>query len=83
MMSLLIDVMERRCIGIGDVPSVYLHAHLKDFDFMSIRFEDESVDTLCQINPEYENFVVIERGKIVLYLRFDKALYGCVVSALL
>ena len=36
MMSLLIDAMEKRCVGTGDVPGVYLHAHIKDF-ILSVR----------------------------------------------
>jgi len=35
------------------------------------------------VNPKYENFVVIENGKKVLYLQLLKALYRCVQSALL
>ena len=38
---------------------------------------------MCQVNPKYEKFVVIENGKKVLYLQLLKALYGCVQSALL
>ena len=81
MMSLLIDAMERRCIGTGDVPGAFLHAHLKDFTL--ICFERETVDIIRSINPEYEKLVIVENGKRVLYLRLNKALYGCVVSSLL
>ena len=80
-MSLLIDAMEKRCVGTGDVPGAYLHAHIKIFTL--IRFEGEMVDIICKINSEYEKLVVIENGKRVLYLRLNKALYGCVVSSLL
>ena len=52
-------------------------------DFTIIKFEGESVEILCQVNPEYNQYVVIERGRKVLYLELAKALYGCVVSALL
>ena len=65
----------------GDIPGAYLYAYMKDFTM--IRFEGESVDILCRVNPEYEQYVVIENGKRVLYLKLVKALYGCVVSALL
>ena len=81
MMSLLIDAMEKRCVGTGDVPGTYLHAYIKDFNI--IRFEGKMIDIICKINPEFDNLVVIENGKKVLYLRLNKALYGCVVSSLL
>ena len=80
MMSLLIDAMEKRCVGTGDVPGTYLHAYIKDFNI--IRFEGKMIDIICKINPEFDNLVVIENGKKVLYLRLNKALYGCVVSSL-
>jgi hypothetical protein len=38
---------------------------------------------MCQVNPKYENFVVIEKGKKALYLQLLKALYGCFQSTLL
>ena len=80
-MSVFIDAMESRVVGTGDVPAAYLHAHMKDFTI--IKFTGESVDILCKVNPEYEKYVVIELGRRVLYLQLAKALYGCVVSALL
>jgi hypothetical protein len=41
------------------------------------------VDILCQVHELYKEFVVMEKGKKVLYLELLKALYGCVQSALL
>jgi hypothetical protein len=52
-------------------------------DFVLSKLVGEAVDNICQVNPKYENFVVIENGKKVLYLQLLKALYGCVQSALL
>ena len=81
MLTLLIDAWERRYVATGDVPCAYLHAFMRDFTL--IKLEGESVDILCEIEPSYEKYVVIEKGKRVLYLRLNKALYGCVMSALL
>ena len=41
------------------------------------------MDLFCEIDLSFEQFVTIEKGKRVLYVQLDKALYGCVQSALL
>ena len=58
-----------------------MHAYMKDF--ILIKFTGHSVDILYNTNPAYEEQVVEEHDKRVLYLRLRKALYGCVMSALL
>ena len=37
---------------------------------------------MCDINPEYKNYVRYENGVKVLYLRVLRAIYGCIESAL-
>ena len=81
MMILLIDAMENRVMGCGDIPGAYLQAKMRDF--VVLKYTGESVDILCKVNPEYENFVTIENGKRVIYLRLLKALYGCLQSGVL
>jgi hypothetical protein len=81
MLSIIIDAWERRKSATADVTGAYLHAKLKDFTLL--RMEGESVDIMCDVNEEYKKFVCLENGKKVLYLKLQKALYGCVQSALL
>ena len=81
MLTLVVEAKEHRCVATGDVPGAYLHAYMKDF--ILIKFTGHSVDILCNTNPAYEEQVVEEYGKRVLYLRLRKVLYGCVMSALL
>ena len=38
---------------------------------------------MCKVNPEWEKYVTMENGKKKLYLRLNKALYGCIRSAML
>jgi hypothetical protein len=47
------------------------------------KFTGEAVDIMCKMNPKYEAFVITESRRKVLYVQLLKALYGCVVSALL
>jgi hypothetical protein len=81
MMSILIDAWERRDVAIADVAGAYLHATM--IDFTLLRVEGDQVDIMCAVCPEYMEFVMYENGKKVLDLHLLKALYGCVVSALL
>ena len=81
MMTLLIDAVEERDVGIADVKGAYLLAEMKDL--VLLKMVGPSVDILCDVNPEYKRYVTLEKGKKVIYLRLKKALYGCVQSALL
>jgi hypothetical protein len=75
------DAKECRDVATANVDGAYLHADMEDF--VLLKLVGEAVDIMCQVNPKYENFVVIENGKKVLYLQLLKALYGCVQYALL
>jgi Reverse transcriptase (RNA-dependent DNA polymerase) len=81
MLSIMIDAHEDRDVGTADVAGAYLNAKMDDFVVM--KFTGRSVDILCEMNPSYKAFVTVENGVKVLYVRLQKALYGCVKSALL
>jgi len=79
MILLMIDAKERRDVATADVEGAYLHVDMEDF--VLLKLVGKAVDIMCQLNPKYEKFVVIENGKKGLYLQLLKALYGCVQSA--
>jgi hypothetical protein len=81
LLTLVIDTMEGRCVGTADVPGAYLQAEMDDFVIM--KMTGKSVEALCQTNEKYRQFVTMEGGKLVIYLRLTKALYGCIKSAML
>jgi hypothetical protein len=81
MLTIMIDAKEARDVATCDVAGAYLKC--KIYDYVLIRFEGESVDVLCNMNPLHKPFVVFEHGKKVLYARLDKGIYGCVKSAML
>jgi len=81
MLSIIIDAYEKRDVATADVEGAYLHADMEDF--VLLKMVGEAVDIMCDVNPKYAPFVVVENGKRVLYLRLLKALYGCVKLALL
>jgi hypothetical protein len=80
-MSIMIDAFENRDVGTADIGGAYLHALMKRF--ISMRFVGWAVDLLCDVNPEYKQYVVYEGKTKVLYVRCNKAIYGCVVSGVL
>lgn len=80
MTTLLVDALEGRDVAFADIPGAYLYAKMKDFVAMIITGEE--VDILCKLKPEWK-FVVGEGKNKRLYFRLNKALYGCVQSALL
>jgi Reverse transcriptase (RNA-dependent DNA polymerase) len=77
----VINAYENRDVAVADVTGAYLHAHMKDF--ICMRFTGWAVDLLCDVNPAYTPFVVNEGKTKVLYVRCNKAIYGCVVSGML
>ncbi|KAL7563159.1 hypothetical protein ACA910_014438 [Epithemia clementina (nom. ined.)] len=81
MLLLIVDAVEERHVATADVAGANLNADMVDFVLMKL--EDEIVDIMCQVNPAYIPFVVMERGRKVLYVQLMKVLYGCVKSALL
>lgn len=80
-MLLLINAIEGRDVATADIAGAFLKAFIKDF--VLVRIVGESVDILCRVNPEYNKYVCYEKGNKVLYMRLNKALYGCMQSSLL
>ena len=64
----LISAHERRHIITFDVPGAYLHAGIPSDKFRILKLEGKYVDIMCEINPEYAQYVRYENGKKVLYL---------------
>ena len=81
LLSLMIDAFEKRDAGTADIAGAYLLADMKGF--VLVRLTGESVEVMCKCDAEYEKYVTYEKGKKVLYMELVKALYGCIMSALL
>ena len=52
-------------------------------DFQLIEFTGENINVLRKIRKEYEKCVTLENAKIMLYLRLNKILYGCIPRGIL
>ncbi len=83
MCLLLINSFENRDIAVFDVPGAYLHAEMPKDKFAILKIENEFVNIMCNVNPEYLNDVRYEGKRKVLHVRILKALYGMIKPALL
>ena len=62
-LMLLIDIFEGRDVAIFDIPGAYLHALLPNEKTMIFKLRDYFVDIMCEINPEYKQYVWYEKSK--------------------
>ena len=52
-------------------------------DLATMKFTGKAVHIICELDPTYVEYVVIEKGQKVIYVCLHKAFHGCVRSALL
>ncbi len=77
-----IDARMNREVVTIDIPGAFLHTTNKDYVVMQMN------GTLAKLMAQtdlklYRKYLVNKKGKKVLYLRLQKALYGMIKSALL
>ena len=61
--SLLIDAHEGRALQTFDVAEEYLHESPPNDKVLQMNFKGKFVDIMSEINLEYENCVIYEKGK--------------------
>jgi len=66
MTTLLIDAYVGRKVAIFDVPGAYIQANMPMDKFIVRKIEDEFVDIMCKVNPQYKKQIRNERRKKVL-----------------
>jgi hypothetical protein len=59
MCSCLIDVIERRCVVVRDIPGAFLQADYPQEKGKEcyLKFEGAMVDMICKIRPEYKKLI--------------------------
>jgi Reverse transcriptase (RNA-dependent DNA polymerase) len=77
----VIDAREQRDVATVDVPGAFMQADMDDVVHM--RLDGVMVDMLIEIDPKYQEFITLEKGKRVIYVRLVKALYGTLKAAML
>ena len=81
--TLIIDVYEERDVAIFEVLGLYLHAEIPKDKHVLMKFRGKFVEIMCQVNPEYSQYILQEKGKKVLCVRILQAFYGYIKSTLL
>ena len=81
MLSLLIDSFYERDVATVDVVGAYLMSNLDEF--IIVKLIGKIAEMMCTVNEKYKAYISYEKGKQVLYLKLNKALYGCMKYALL
>jgi hypothetical protein len=77
-----IDGKENREVVTIDIPGAFLHA--ANDDYVVMRMNGTLAELMAKTdNKLYRKYLTDEKGKKVLYLRLQKALYGMMKSALL
>ncbi len=77
-----IDARENREVVTINIPGAFLHATNKDYVVMQMN--GTLAKLMAKTDPKlYRKYLVDKKGKKVLYLRLQKALYGMMKSALL
>ena len=82
MLTETIDALEGRDVAVVYIPGAYLSADMDDK--VHIVFIGILSEMMVEADPAlYRTFVSYETGKPVLYVRLQKALYGCLKRAML
>ena len=82
MITATINTLEGRDMAVVDIPGTYLSADMDDE--VNVVLRGTLAEMMVAADPAlYWPFVSCNTGKEVLYVRLQKALYGCLKSALL
>jgi hypothetical protein len=87
MLTSVIEVAEERDVATCDIPNAFIQTEVqevdKDGNRIIMKICSVLVDLLVKVVPDYEEFVVQEGSRKVLYLHVKKAIYGMLELALL
>ena len=79
-LTAVIDALESREVAVLDAPGAFMQADIDEL--VHVRFTGEMVSMLLHIdNDMYKDYVVTEKGKMVMYMELLKALYGTLCTA--
>ena len=58
--TLIVDAHKGRDVAVANVPGAYLHAEWPKKTNMVLKLEGQFVEIICDVNKEYEKYVVYE-----------------------
>ena len=81
--KLLIDTLKARNIAIFHILGAYMHVEIPKKKNMPMKFRDEFMNIICDVNKEYKKYIVKENRRKVLYVHILRTTYRCIESTLL
>lgn len=81
LMTWTIDAYKGRDAGSVDIAGAFLLSDI--VDFVLVKLTGDAVNVMCEGNPSYSKYVTKERGKLMLYMKLRKALYGIMQGEIL
>ena len=80
--SCVIDAAEWHDVATVDIPGAFMQADMDEV--VHVKLKGKMVDLLVKIKPKlYRKYVLIKKGKPILYIELKKALYRTLQAALL
>ena len=76
--TLLVDVFKGRDVATFDIPGAYLHAEIPENKSVVLKIKGKFLSIMCDINPEYKQFLRIEGKTSVFYLSVLREIYWCI-----
>ena len=73
LLTTIVDGYEERFVGVSDTKEVCFDTEFNEF--LLIKFENDQVSIMCDIDKKYRQYVITKNRKKVLYLVSNKALY--------
>jgi uncharacterized membrane protein YgcG len=78
----VIEAQERRKVMTIDIPGAFMHVDIDEL--IHVRLEGPMAELLTRVDPaKYRTYMSTERGKQVMYVELQKALYGTLQAAML
>ena len=79
LISCVIDAMEGQDIVTIDIPSAFMQAFIDKV--VHIKFDNELIDLLFQVDISLKKYISYKHGKRVLYTKLKKALYSTIQAS--
>ena len=79
-LAAVIDTMENLCVAIMDVPGTFMQVDMDET--VHVHFTGEMVHMLLEIDMDlYQEYITIEQGEKVMFVKLLKALYSTLKAA--
>ena len=80
-LTCIVDALEHRCVATCDIPGAFMQADMDEL--IHVKLEGELATLLIRLDPTYQEYLMTEHGKPVIYAELSKALYRTLQAALL